>query len=155
MHDPDLTDVLTIADRLVASYDDPAVMEAQLAEAGASQRMGLTSESVPEGARRKRPTNWQPELRRWAADRSLAAGLAAYRGSRDRSGFGPRRTSRHGMPKGETCGMDCRPHMDAGARRAVRPVPDGLYARCLVSILLLCPETIGTRTAAWTSLKNT
>jgi HD-like signal output (HDOD) protein len=44
-HDPDLTDVLTIADRLVALQNDPAVMEAQLAEAGASRRMGLTSES--------------------------------------------------------------------------------------------------------------
>ncbi len=45
-HDPDLTDVLTIADRIVTLHKDPAVMEAQLAEAGATRRMGLTSESI-------------------------------------------------------------------------------------------------------------
>jgi HD-like signal output (HDOD) protein len=45
-HEPDLTDVLTIADRLVSCQSDPALMEAQLAEAGASRRMGLTSDSV-------------------------------------------------------------------------------------------------------------
>jgi HD-like signal output (HDOD) protein len=44
--DPDLIDVLTIAERLVSTYKDPEVMEAALAEAGASKRMGLTSESV-------------------------------------------------------------------------------------------------------------
>jgi HD-like signal output (HDOD) protein len=45
-HDPDLTDVLTIADRLVALQGDPEVMEVQLAEAGATRRMGLTPESI-------------------------------------------------------------------------------------------------------------
>lgn len=34
--------------------------------------------------------------------------------------------------------MDDRPHMHAGARRAARPPPPAPYARCLVSILLLC-----------------
>jgi len=43
--EPDLTDVLTIADRLVTLQADPQIMEAQLAEASASRRMGLTPES--------------------------------------------------------------------------------------------------------------
>jgi HD-like signal output (HDOD) protein len=44
-HDPDLTDVLTIAAQLVALQNDPELMEVQLAAAGASRRMGLTPES--------------------------------------------------------------------------------------------------------------
>jgi HD-like signal output (HDOD) protein len=43
--EPDLTDVLTIANQLVALQDDPDVMEAQLAEVSASRRLGLTRES--------------------------------------------------------------------------------------------------------------
>ncbi len=44
-HDPDLTDVLTIAHQLVLFHKDAAIMEAQLAATGASKRMGLTPES--------------------------------------------------------------------------------------------------------------
>lgn len=43
--DPDLTDVLTIAEQLVTLQDDPEVMEAQLAQVSASRRLGLTRES--------------------------------------------------------------------------------------------------------------
>jgi HD-like signal output (HDOD) protein len=43
--EPDLTDVLTIADQLVSLQSDPEVMEAQLAEVSASRRLGLTHES--------------------------------------------------------------------------------------------------------------
>ena len=43
--DPDLTDVLTVANQLVTLQDDPDVMEAQLAEVSASRRLGLTRES--------------------------------------------------------------------------------------------------------------
>lgn len=42
----DLTDVLTIADLLASHHGDALALEVQLAEAGASWRMGITQESV-------------------------------------------------------------------------------------------------------------
>jgi HD-like signal output (HDOD) protein len=44
--DPDLTDVLAVAHMLASLQDAPEAMEAQLAEASASRRLGITPESV-------------------------------------------------------------------------------------------------------------
>lgn len=44
--DPDLVDVLTVSSLLVQLQHDPVVIEAQLASAGASKRLGLTQHAI-------------------------------------------------------------------------------------------------------------
>jgi len=44
-HEPDLTDVLTIADRIVALHATPDILEAELVGVGACARMGLTRDA--------------------------------------------------------------------------------------------------------------
>jgi HD-like signal output (HDOD) protein len=48
-HDPDLTDVLTIADRIVALHKTPDILEAELVGVGACARMGLTRDAWQKG----------------------------------------------------------------------------------------------------------